>query len=124
MEEFYYYWSMWFLWVLTTFILEKNRFRFYASAFILLNIILSMYQVRLFMYFNAAYLSFYIGAFMLCGFLRLHKSVKRQERVVYVLFTYHGHRLDADGDYSNVWIRHAWCGDRHYHLVCHHDSSF
>ena len=47
---------------------RENRFRFYASAFILLNIILSMYQVRLFMYFNAAYLSFYIGAFMLCGF--------------------------------------------------------
>ncbi|MCY8019359.1 hypothetical protein MOC11_21925, partial [Bacillus haynesii] len=53
MEEFYYYWSLWFLWVLTTFILEKNSFRFYASAFILLNIILSMYQVQLFLYFNA-----------------------------------------------------------------------
>lgn len=77
MEEFYYYWSMWFLWVLTTFILEKNSFRFYASAFILLNIILSMYQVQLFLHFNAAYLSFYMGAFMLCGYLRLHKSVKR-----------------------------------------------
>ncbi|MFC1287772.1 hypothetical protein ABE057_05160 [Bacillus paralicheniformis] len=77
MEEFYYYWSMWFLWVLTTFILEKNSFRFYASAFILLNIILSMYQVQLFLHFNAAYLSFYIGAFMLCGYLRLHKSIKR-----------------------------------------------
>ncbi len=77
MEEFYYYWSMWFLWVLTTFILEKNSFRFYASAFILLNIMLSMYQIQLFLHFNAAYLSFYIGAFMLCGYLRLHKSVKR-----------------------------------------------
>ena len=25
MEEFYYYWSMWFLWVLTTFIFEKDE---------------------------------------------------------------------------------------------------
>ncbi|ASB88689.1 hypothetical protein OZL92_04355 [Bacillus sonorensis] len=77
MEEFYYYWSMWFLWVLTTFILEKNRTRFFASAFILLNIILSMYQVRFILLLNGAYLLFYAGAYLLGGYAALHRSIKR-----------------------------------------------
>lgn len=76
MEEFYYYWSMWFLWVLTTFILEKNKTRFFTSAFILLNIILSMYHVRLVLFFNAAYLLFYAGAYMLGGYAAIHKNMR------------------------------------------------
>ncbi|MEC1260514.1 hypothetical protein P9D34_08665 [Bacillus swezeyi] len=88
MEEFYYYWSMWFLWVLTTFILEKNRIRLFASAFILLNIILSMYQLQFILFFNAAYLLFYTGAYWLNGYLSIYKSVRRLLLHLAMVFAY------------------------------------
>lgn len=58
MEQFYYYWSMWFLWVLTTFIFEKTKRRIAVSVFILTNIILSIHDIALYFSLNAAYLMF------------------------------------------------------------------
>ncbi|MFN2745575.1 MULTISPECIES: YphA family membrane protein [Bacillus] len=88
MEQFYYFWSMWFLWVLTTFILKKNRSRLFASAFILLNIILSMYQLHFSLSFNAAYLLFFTGALIMGGYQSIHKSIKRLFLHLAMVFAY------------------------------------
>ncbi len=58
MEPFYYYWSMWFLWILATFIFAKTKSRFYVSVFILTNMMASIHQITAYFTLNAAYVMF------------------------------------------------------------------
>ncbi|NPC92780.1 hypothetical protein HOO54_11205 [Bacillus sp. WMMC1349] len=88
MDEFYYFWSMWMMWVLTTFILEKNKTRLLTSAFILLNITLSMYQLKIILFFNVAYLLFYTGGYVLGGYFSLYKSIRRLFIHLTMVFAY------------------------------------
>ncbi|MDI6582557.1 hypothetical protein QL294_22160, partial [Bacillus subtilis] len=48
MEQFYYYWSMWFVWVLTTFIFENTKIRIAVSVFILNNINIIINEIALY----------------------------------------------------------------------------
>ncbi|MEC0830142.1 hypothetical protein P8917_16635, partial [Bacillus atrophaeus] len=76
MEPFYYYWSMWFLWILTTFILEKTKSRFIVSVFILTNIILSIHHFTFYFTLNAAYVMFYTTACAFGGYLGMYKRLR------------------------------------------------
>ncbi|WP_406620585.1 hypothetical protein [Bacillus atrophaeus] len=76
MEPFYYYWSMWFLWILTTFILEKTKSRFIVSVFILTNIILSIHHFTFYFTLNAAYVMFYTAACAFGGYLGMYKRLR------------------------------------------------
>ncbi|TDO13567.1 hypothetical protein DFO69_2016 [Bacillus subtilis] len=73
MEQFYYYWSMWFLWVLTTFIFEKTKRRFAVSVFILTNIILSIHDITLYFSLNAAYMMFFVCGCVYAGYLGMYR---------------------------------------------------
>ncbi|KAF1679812.1 MULTISPECIES: hypothetical protein [Bacillus] len=73
MEQFYYYWSMWFLWVLTTFIFEKTKKRYAVSVFILTNMILSIHDFTLYFPLNAAYLMFFVCGCVYAGYLRMYR---------------------------------------------------
>ncbi|MCC8351347.1 MULTISPECIES: hypothetical protein [Bacillus] len=76
MEQFYYYWSMWFLWVLTTFILGKTKRRFAVSVFILTNIILSIHHFTLYFSLNAAYMMFLVCGCVYAGYLGMYKRFR------------------------------------------------
>ncbi|WGD68876.2 YphA family membrane protein [Bacillus subtilis] len=73
MEQFYYYWSMWFLWVLTTFIFEKTKRRIAVSVFILTNIILSIHDIALYFSLNAAYMMFFVCGCVYAGYLGMYR---------------------------------------------------
>ncbi|MFP7230568.1 hypothetical protein SFC70_01070 [Bacillus subtilis] len=73
MEQFYYYWSMWFLWILTTFIFEKTKRRFAVSVFILTNMILSIHDITLSFSLNAAYMMFFICGCIYAGHLGMYR---------------------------------------------------
>ncbi|MGE9753138.1 YphA family membrane protein [Bacillus inaquosorum] len=73
MEQFYYYWSMWFLWVLTTFIFEKTKRRFAVSVFILTNITLSIHDITLYFPLNAAYMMFFVCGCVYAGYLGMYR---------------------------------------------------
>ncbi|MEC2058870.1 MULTISPECIES: YphA family membrane protein [Bacillus] len=73
MEQFYYYWSMWFLWVLTTFIIQKTKRRFAVSVFILTNIILSIHDIALYFSLNAAYMMFFVCGCVYAGYLGMYR---------------------------------------------------
>ncbi|MCY7916225.1 hypothetical protein [Bacillus vallismortis] len=74
MEQFYYYWSMWFLWILTTFIFAKTKRRFAVSVFILTNMILSIHDITLYFSLNAAYMMFFICGSVYAGYLGMYRS--------------------------------------------------
>ncbi len=76
MEPFYYYWSMWFLWILATFIFAKTKSRFYVSVFILTNMMASIHQITAYFTLNAAYVMFFVAAFVYAGSLGMHKRLR------------------------------------------------
>lgn len=76
MEPFYYYWSMWFLWILATFIFAKTKSRFYVSVFILTNMMASIHQMTAYFTLNAAYVMFFVMAFVYAGSLGMHKRLR------------------------------------------------
>ncbi|MBT9285433.1 MULTISPECIES: YphA family membrane protein [Bacillus] len=76
MEPFYYYWSMWFLWILATFIFAKTKSRFYVSVFILTNMMASIHQITAYFTLNAAYVMFFAAAFVYAGSLGMHKRLR------------------------------------------------
>ncbi|QQD80514.1 hypothetical protein JD965_11255 [Bacillus siamensis] len=76
MEPFYYYWSMWFLWILATFIFAKTKSRFYVSVFILTNMMASIHQMTAYFTLNVAYVMFFAAAFVYAGSLGMHKRLR------------------------------------------------
>lgn len=63
MEAFYYYWSIWFVWIIVTFIMEKNSWRSALGALVLIHIICSHFMISMFdMSMNAGYLMTFIYA--------------------------------------------------------------
>ncbi|KXZ21996.1 hypothetical protein AXI59_12130 [Bacillus nakamurai] len=76
MELFYYYWSMWFLWILATFIFAKTKSRFHVSVFILTNIMASIHHMTVYFTLNAAYVMFFAAAFVYAGRLGMHKQLR------------------------------------------------
>ncbi|ASP26698.1 hypothetical protein ACJGE4_11175 [Bacillus velezensis] len=76
MEPFYYYWSMWFLWILATFIFAKTKSRFYVSVFILTNMMASIHQITAYFTLNVAYVMFFAAAFVYAASLGMHKRLR------------------------------------------------
>lgn len=102
MEMLYYYWSMWFLWIIATFIWKKDKFRFLVSFFLLINIILSQMTLSVHFLFNAAYLMFYAAAFIISGHCRFYKSVRSLLLHLSIVFSYGFFMLFAL--YDPIWF--------------------
>lgn len=102
MEMLYYYWSMWFLWIIATFIWKKDNFRFVVSIFLLINIILSQITLQIHFLFNAAYLLFYATAFFIAGRYRFYKNVRSVILHLSIVFSYCFFMLFAL--YDPIWF--------------------
>ncbi|WP_459166583.1 YphA family membrane protein [Bacillus pumilus] len=48
MEDLYYYWSIWFVWIIVTFIMEKSSWRNVLGVFVLVHIICSHFMISIF----------------------------------------------------------------------------
>ncbi|MCM3037323.1 hypothetical protein M3579_15250 [Bacillus pumilus] len=70
MEALYYYWSIWFVWIIVTFIMEKSLWRNVLGICVLVHIICSHFMISMFdMSLNAGYLMTFLYAcagFVLC----------------------------------------------------------
>ncbi|WP_260982957.1 YphA family membrane protein [Bacillus pumilus] len=70
MEALYYYWSIWFVWIIVTFIMEKSSWRNVLGICVLVHIICSHFMISMFdMSLNAGYLMTFLYActgFVLC----------------------------------------------------------
>ncbi|WP_223251373.1 YphA family membrane protein [Bacillus pumilus] len=63
MEDLYYYWSIWFVWIIVTFIMEKSSWRNVLGVFVLVHIICSHFMISIFdMNLNAGYLMTFLYA--------------------------------------------------------------
>uniref|UniRef100_UPI003F50C038 YphA family membrane protein n=1 Tax=Bacillus pumilus TaxID=1408 RepID=UPI003F50C038 len=63
MEALYYYWSIWFVWIIVTFIMEKSSWRNVLGVFVLVHIICSHFMISIFdMSLNAGYLMTFLYA--------------------------------------------------------------
>ncbi|MCY7499991.1 hypothetical protein P9441_00515 [Bacillus pumilus] len=63
MEDLYYYWSIWFVWIIVTFIMEKSSWRNVLGVFVLVHIICSHFMISIFdMSLNAGYLMTFLYA--------------------------------------------------------------
>ncbi|MEK3971490.1 MULTISPECIES: YphA family membrane protein [Bacillus] len=63
MEALYYYWSIWFVWIIVTFIMEKSSWRNVLGVFVLVHIICSHFMMSIFdMSLNAGYLMTFLYA--------------------------------------------------------------
>ncbi|WP_420167192.1 YphA family membrane protein [Bacillus pumilus] len=59
----YYYWSIWFVWIIVTFIMEKSSWRNVLGVFVLVHIICSHFMISIFdMSLNAGYLMTFLYA--------------------------------------------------------------
>ncbi len=63
MEALYYYWSIWFVWIIVTFIMEKSSWRNVLGVFVLVHIICSHFMISILdMSLNAGYLMTFLYA--------------------------------------------------------------
>ncbi|WP_426551180.1 YphA family membrane protein [Bacillus pumilus] len=80
MEALYYYWSIWFVWIIVTFIMEKSSWRNVLGVFVLVHIICSHFMISIFnMSLNAGYLMTFLYA---CAGFALFRSGHRIMRII------------------------------------------
>lgn len=80
MESLYYYWSIWFVWIIVTFIMEKSLWRNVLGVFVLVHIICSHFMISIFdMSLNAGYLMTFLYA---CACFVLFRSGHQIMRII------------------------------------------
>ncbi|MEM5028775.1 hypothetical protein WKH33_07125 [Priestia sp. WB3] len=80
MEALYYYWSIWFVWIIVTFIMEKSLWRNVLGICVLVHIICSHFMISMFdMSLNAGYLMTFLYA---CAGFVLCRSVHQIMRII------------------------------------------
>uniref|UniRef100_UPI003F61385D YphA family membrane protein n=1 Tax=Bacillus pumilus TaxID=1408 RepID=UPI003F61385D len=80
MEALYYYWSIWFVWIIVTFIMEKSSWRNVLGVFVLVHIICSHFMISIFdMSLNAGYLMTFLYA---CAGFVIFRSGHQIMRIV------------------------------------------
>ncbi|WP_429747819.1 YphA family membrane protein [Bacillus pumilus] len=76
----YYYWSIWFVWIIVTFIMEKSSWRNVLGVFVLVHIICSHFMISIFdMSLNAGYLMTFLYA---CAGFVIFRSGHQIMRIV------------------------------------------
>ncbi|MGQ7864594.1 MULTISPECIES: YphA family membrane protein [Bacillus] len=80
MEALYYYWSIWFVWIIVTFIMEKSSWRNVLGVFVLVHIICSHFMISIFdMSLNAGYLMTFLYA---CAGFVIFRSGHKIMRII------------------------------------------
>ncbi|MEH2999687.1 hypothetical protein ABEO94_01370 [Bacillus pumilus] len=80
MEALYYYWSIWFVWIMVTFIMEKSSWRSMLGVCVLVHIICSHFMVSMFdMSLNAGYLMTFLYA---CAGFVIFRSGHQMMRIM------------------------------------------
>ncbi|WP_438824834.1 YphA family membrane protein [Bacillus pumilus] len=76
----YYYWSIWFVWIIVTFIMEKSSWRNVLGVFVLVHIICSHFMISIFdMSLNAGYLMTFLYA---CAGFVIFRSGHKIMRII------------------------------------------